>query len=227
MATDALTELINQINQGNAQGTPNFDPALNTAIQQILLRAADLDSQLARGKTRLDSDYQMQEYLLKRDMGQALDTLAQTTADRGLMRSGIYVEDQARTSQGYQDQLADAARRRAQALADLEQGYKSGRTELQAGLLGERQSSADRMAAARHQAQLEAQQAAYRENQMAMQRDYYAQQQELQRQGLTQQQDYYNRALSSMQPQTNPQGQSSYPDFSNTQMPSNFSFVGF
>lgn len=194
-----------------------YDNSLAAAARNALSTSSDLEAQLKMGKENLLGEYELNKFNIQDALDKALIDLSHQFGGNGLARSTINLDAQSRTNQEAQKQLQEAAFRKTQGIAGLEQGKRSALTELLNSLNTEQANATGRYAASQHQRSLEEQQANYQREMLEMQRQAQAnqssamrQQAAAQRQMASSQQNYYSKMASMMQPKGNSQGQYSY-----------------
>lgn len=209
----AIDELIAKL-----QKSSYYDGSLAAATNAAQRKAADLQAQYGVGKQNILGQYDSDSYDINKGLDQALHNLTGSYGDKGTIHSSVFVDDQGRTNNAAQDQLAKAALRRTQGLAGLESGLQSGQTDLLNMLGGAESDAASRAAAARHQAQLEFQQQIYQAQQLGLQRQQIADQKGYYQQSMAQQQQQaaaaqqqYSALAAAMKPIQYPTGSYAYP----------------
>lgn len=162
---NTIEDLINQI-YAEQGGTSYFDAMLGAAIEQARLNVADIDRSYGRGieESNILYDESARNLLKQRD-----DTYEQNRgqfAGQGILRSGIFANEQGRVGEAYQRDLTSAAQRRTSSQADLTNQRLSGYNQIQGGLRGAQAEAANRYqqqiqadAQRRLEAQFQAQQA--------------------------------------------------------------------
>lgn len=185
-----LAQLIWQIQSHNGSVSA-FDPQLAAAVKQALLGKSDLDRafQTATGEAKIGFDEARQQ--LQKQKIESYANNDQYFSGNGLLRSGIYANQQGKVGTAYQDGLTQAAQRRQQMIGQATDARLSGYNQLQGMLEGAQGDSARR-------AQQDAQEAAQRaiQAQQAQQMAAIQQQALASQQSIAQQQlDFYRNAI--------------------------------
>lgn len=208
----AIEDFIAQL-----QGGSTYDPLMEAAKRQALMKSSDLQAQYDLGKSNLGTEFDITQYNINKALDQATRGNEDRFADTGTIHSSIYAKEQGDTANRFQDMLTQAAQRRAMAEAQMGMGLRSGQTDLMSMLTGEEANSAARQAAAEYQRQQDAAAAQFQQQQLQYMREanqyqqqQYQQQTQFAQQQAQQQQSYYQQLMAQMQPTVYPTGQATY-----------------
>ncbi len=141
-----------------------FNPEYHSTLTSILRRQSELGSEEELGRRRLEEEYGERTRGLGRSREEALRSLAESMAERGLLRSGIYVGEQGEIGEQYQRGLGELAGMRSRGLEDMARQFAQARSGLEEERTGmERQRAAYESQESLSEAQEEAERQAIQE----------------------------------------------------------------